>query len=775
MKEDFGLKNDTDRQKYLNDLERLRRIKENERYNSKNKSVSEYIEDYYYDAEDYTPTSSADVGYGEYEEYLNERNKRIQSEKQRYSEEDLFERNARANLRSGQNHDTIRRENHDNDSARHAEENKRKEFMESKNKAESSMKRNYRMPSGLRLPELDGNLEKKRMELQAQREARRKKELEEAAIAEQKRRDEELVRKRRARQSENVASESTKSGSGASVSRQAPSIKKGIGIGVAASRQNPTAKNGNNVAAGRPNPMKNGNSVTAARPNPMKNGNSVTAARPISTAKNGNNVAASRRNPTIKTGNSVAVSRQNPTKNGAGSPARGASKKENSKTPVPFGKRVKKFFGNLIKIILVALLFFGGILVHSFYTKQEGYYTIAIFGVDSRDGNVGKDALADVNMIANINRETGAIQLVSVYRDMITEIDGNGNYHKLNEAYFKGGASRAVAALERNLDLDIEGYATFNWKAVVDGINILGGIDLEITEAEFKYINSFITETVEGTGVGSHHLKHAGMNHLDGVQAVAYARLRLMDTDFNRTERQRKVVKLAMEKAKQADFATINNIIVTILPQIATNMTPDDLIPFAKDMKKYYLAETTGFPFELVTMNIGKRDYVVPVTLKSNVIKLHSFLYGESGTVNYTPSAKLKEISKYIISVSGQGEDTEDIQIKVDQSREGGIGPTGGGSSSTKVAGTTKSETAAQDTTQSETETMTTEETTTKASEETEESADSIEPQTLAPETTETSQDRGDFGIPDENDTTLRGPGADAESDDAQNGPGVNP
>ena len=100
----------------------------------------------------------------------------------------------------------------------------------------------------------------------------------------------------------------------------------------------------------------------------------------------------------------------------------------------------------------------------------------------------------------------------------------------------------------------------------MDAINILGGIDLEISDSEFKYINSFITETVESTGIGSHHLESAGMNHLDGVQAVAYARLRLMDTDYNRTARQRLVIQLAMNKAKEADFKTLSIVAQTVIP-----------------------------------------------------------------------------------------------------------------------------------------------------------------------------------------------------------------
>ena len=156
--------------------------------------------------------------------------------------------------------------------------------------------------------------------------------------------------------------------------------------------------------------------------------------------------------------------------------------------------------------------------------KQEqmrGYWTIAIFGVDSRNTSVGKGNNSDVNIICNINQDTGEIRLVSVYRDSYLNVNDKNSYNKINTAYLRGGPEQAVKALNKNLDLDIDDYATFNWKAVADAINILGGIDLEISEPEFYYINAFISETVTATGLGSTQLKHAGMNHLDGVQAVA--------------------------------------------------------------------------------------------------------------------------------------------------------------------------------------------------------------------------------------------------------------
>ena len=319
-------------------------------------------------------------------------------------------------------------------------------------------------------------------------------------------------------------------------------------------------------------------------------------------------------------------------------------------------RRRKRIFLAVEVLALIILAF----VIFSVIKKQtdDGYWTIAVFGVDSRDGNLGKGSLSDVEMLCNIDKKTGEIKIVSVFRDTYLKI-GSDEYHKINEAYFKGGPKQAVAALEENLDIQIDSYATFNWKAVVDAINILGGVDVEISEAEFAYINSFITETVNSTGVGSYQLKSPGMNHLDGVQAVAYARLRLMDTDFNRTARQRKIVELAMEKAKNADWATRNNVLVTVFPQISTNIGIDDVIPMAQKLGDYHITETTGFPFSRETKIIGKMDCVIPTTLESNVVQLHQLLFNDT---DYTAPSSVKKISDKIAEDSGLTEVGENAE-----------------------------------------------------------------------------------------------------------------
>jgi hypothetical protein len=132
-----------------------------------------------------------------------------------------------------------------------------------------------------------------------------------------------------------------------------------------------------------------------------------------------------------------------------------------------------------------------------------------------------------------------------------------------------------------------------------------------------------------------------------------------MDTDFNRTERQRKVLGLALEKAKQADAGTLATLIGTVFPQMSTSIGVNDLTMLARNPKRFYISETSGFPFSHTEMKIGKKSCVVPTTLESNVVQLHAFLYGDE---NYSASASVQTISAAIAAKSGlsdPGKDTE--------------------------------------------------------------------------------------------------------------------
>lgn len=404
------------------------------------------------------------------------------------------------------------------------------------------------------------------------------------------------------------------------------------------------------------------------------------------------------------------------------SPAEQRHRQTSSHRPGSHTRKKRRKTG-FLKIFCLAAAVIAGVWAFHWF-RDDGYWTIAVFGVDSRDGNTGKGALSDVEMLCSIHRKTGEIRLLSVFRDTYLRIDQKEDFDKINEAYFLGGPEQAIKALEDNLDLQIDDYATFNWKAVVDAINVLGGVDIDITDKEFAYINSFITETVNSTGIGSYQLEHSGMNHLDGVQAVAYARLRLMDTDFNRTERQRKVLGQAMEKAKNSDLKTLTTLIGTVYPQTKTSIGVDNLAGMAKNAKKYYISQTSGFPFSHQEIKIGKKACVVPTTLESNVIQLHSFLYN---TENYVPSESLKSISTHIIEVSGLGEPGKDIESGKNVGAEGnnGGGQTQAGSSQQNTSESPKP--TAQETQPAETESESSVENTEESTSETEETIQPIE------------------------------------------------
>ena len=157
------------------------------------------------------------------------------------------------------------------------------------------------------------------------------------------------------------------------------------------------------------------------------------------------------------------------------------------------------------------------------------------------------------------------------------------------------------------------------------------------------------------------------MQHLDGVQAVAYCRLRLMDSDFKRTERQQKVLRLVLEKAKKADMATLNNLMVTILPQTATSIETDDLFAVMKNILKLHITETHGFPSEYVCEKSGGADYVFPDDLERNVKELHEFLYD---TEDYNPSGYVLRTSEAIEEKKNRGKKKETRQEEEKQAEQ---------------------------------------------------------------------------------------------------------
>lgn len=284
----------------------------------------------------------------------------------------------------------------------------------------------------------------------------------------------------------------------------------------------------------------------------------------------------------------------------------------------------------------------------------EGYTNVALFGVDSRDGNLGKGNRTDCIIVASLNNETKEIKLVSVYRDTLLDLS-DGTYQKCNAAYSYGGPVTAINMLNMNLDLDIQDYITVDFGAIADAIDLLGGIELDITDEEALYINQFLQETADSAGKEAHFLNEGGHLLLDGSQATTYARIRsTAGGDFTRTERQRLVIQKMFEKARAADLGTINAIIDKVFPQISTSFTLQEVLMYASAYSEYTLGENIGFPVDKTTDTIsGLGSIVIPQDLTSNVTKLHEFLFGTTG---YTPSSTVQKINANIISKVSAGQ-----------------------------------------------------------------------------------------------------------------------
>ena len=294
------------------------------------------------------------------------------------------------------------------------------------------------------------------------------------------------------------------------------------------------------------------------------------------------------------------------------------------------------------------------------YRDTGPYTNIALFGLDSREGELDGGVQSDCIMIASINNETNDVKLVSVYRDTLLQ-QADGTYEKANSAYNRGGPEEAISLLNRNFDLDIQNYVSVNFNALVDVIDSLGGIELDMTQEEAFYSNGYAFETAQVVGQEMKPIKEeAGTQLLDGVHAVGYARIRYTDgNDFKRTERQRVVLQKVAEKAKKANLLTLNEIVDKVFPQISTNLTLKDMMGFAANIMDYSIVQTGGFPYQVTTdESVREHDgsYVVPIGLRSNVEQLHRELFGEEA---YVPSEKVQQINDEIIYLTDITEETE--------------------------------------------------------------------------------------------------------------------
>lgn len=352
----------------------------------------------------------------------------------------------------------------------------------------------------------------------------------------------------------------------------------------------------------------------------------------------------------------------------------------------PRKKRRKVLF---ILEIIVLLLFIGGLYVYGQISakldkidiqetdlqeqdivtndqapQMTGYTTYALFGLDHRSRNEKLNTEnSDTIIVASINNDTKAVKLVSVYRDTLLNVKDD-TYSKANAAYALGGPAQAVNMLNTNLDLNITDYVSIDFDALVTVVDCLGGLDIPLSYAEIVHMNNYCVETAEETGKSYTPVELpepkpedqeaiVGTYHLNGVQATSYCRIRYTASlDMGRTERQRRVIQMIVDKAKKAGLSTIFDIMDQVFPMVKTSVSKTEILKLIPAMTGYCIDETTGFPQDYKFATV-KGSVIVPTTLDSNVLKLHQFLYGNT---NYTPTQDVLNKSAQIAAIVGGGQ-----------------------------------------------------------------------------------------------------------------------
>lgn len=277
--------------------------------------------------------------------------------------------------------------------------------------------------------------------------------------------------------------------------------------------------------------------------------------------------------------------------------------------------------------------------------NMKDYTNYAFFGIDSQTGSMSdRGNRSDSIIVVSINNSTKEVKLLSIYRDTFLSI--NGKYSKINAAYSWGGPELAISTINRNLDLNIEKYATVNFKILANIVDAVGGIEVNVDKSIIKNLNSYIKDMNRINGGNSSTIKSAGTYTLDGNQAVAYSRIRYTaGGDLARAGRQREVLEKIFEKGKKNPLKMMS-VMDEVLPQVKTNMSQDELFKMVLSVFKYNIKDQQGFPWNQKKMRYYGSYYGFPTTLKENAIRAHEYLFG---TKDYQVSDELSRINQKII------------------------------------------------------------------------------------------------------------------------------
>lgn len=200
---------------------------------------------------------------------------------------------------------------------------------------------------------------------------------------------------------------------------------------------------------------------------------------------------------------------------------------------------------------------------------------IALLGLDTRqDNDVGR---SDAIVILTVDKAHNKLKLTSVARDTYVSIDGHSK-DKLTHAYAYGKSQLAVKTLNQNFGVEISDYVTMNFYGLTRVIDYIGGVDITVTEAEKNELNKKIFLEMRSLGMKCPDIKSAGTQRLNGAQAVCYARIRHIDSDVQRGNRQKTVLMAIFKEAKSMGALKLPKFAEMFLKECETSLSTNDIM-----------------------------------------------------------------------------------------------------------------------------------------------------------------------------------------------------
>lgn len=275
--------------------------------------------------------------------------------------------------------------------------------------------------------------------------------------------------------------------------------------------------------------------------------------------------------------------------------------------------------------------------------EDKAVFNILLIGTDDRTTKFNDNARGDTCILLSINRETNQVHLVSFERAIGVKIPSGeyeGQWDWLTHMFWYGGPYLMTRQIRENFKVDVTKYIRVNIRTFMELVDSVGGVDIDMTEAECNNINHPEGTFTAGNIKGMHVEKEVqqdlvpGINHLNGATAMCYARLRAIDDDWHRVERQRKVILAAVENLKKLSVTELDKLLNNVLPLVQTNLTEGDIASLIPEAATFVNMDydTTTFPLKhtygLMDGMCGRK--VLALDFETNAEELQNFLYGET-------------------------------------------------------------------------------------------------------------------------------------------------